>query len=71
MSDEENIILYSTQSCPRCSGLKRVLQDKSIPYTLCEDEDLMISKGISSIPALEVNGVILSSSDSVRWANAR
>ena len=71
MVKEEKIILYSTKSCPRCSGLKRTLNDKGIDYEVCEDVDKMASLGISSIPVLEINGELLSSAESIRWANAR
>lgn len=67
----DKIILYSTKSCPRCSGIKRLLDEKNIKYDVCEDIDKMTSLGICSIPVLEVNGKILSSSESIRWANAR
>lgn len=71
MVKAEKIILYSTKSCPRCSGLKRTLKDKGIDYEVCEDVDKMASLGISSIPVLEINGELLSSAESIRWANAR
>ena len=71
MLNKNKIILYSTKSCPRCSGLKRTLNDKGIDYEVCEDVDKMASLGISSIPVLEINGELLSSAESIRWANAR
>lgn len=71
MVNEDKIILYSTKSCPRCNGLKRTLKDKGIDYEVCEDIDKMASLGISSIPVLEINGELLSSAESIRWANAR
>ena len=71
MVNEDKIILYSTKSCPRCNGLKRTLKDKGIDYEVCEDIDKMASLGISSIPVLEINGELLSSVESIRWANAR
>lgn len=67
----DNIILYSTISCPRCNGIKRVLDSKGIKYDVCDDVDKMESLGICSVPVLEIDGEILSSSESVRWANAR
>ena len=66
-----NITLYSTKTCPMCKGLKQVLDRKNIEYKVCEDTDLMISNGISKIPVLEIDGEILSSADSIKWANAR
>lgn len=54
-----------------CKGLKMKLKQKGIEYENCEDTDLILSKGIRHIPALEVDGQILDSAASMRWVNAR
>lgn len=65
------ITLYSSKTCPMCKGLKMKLNQKGIEYENCEDTDLILSKGIKHIPALEVDGQILDSTASMRWVNAR
>ena len=39
------IILYST-NCPKCNVLEKKLQSKNIDFEICNDVDLMLSKGI-------------------------
>lgn len=62
-----NIVLYSTKTCPQCNSLKRQLDAKNIEYEVCYDEDTMISKGIRGVPSLEIDGKILTNVESVRW----
>ena len=61
------IILYST-GCPKCKALERQLEKSKIEYELVTDRDVMINKGFTSAPKLEVNGEILEYMDAVRWA---
>lgn len=66
-----DIILYSTKACPRCKYLKQLLDNKNIKYKVCEDTDLMISKGITNIPVLEVDGQLLNNKDAMVWISGR
>ena len=61
------IILYST-GCPKCKALERQLEKSKIEYELVTDRDVMINKGFTSAPKLEVNGEILEYMNAVRWA---
>ena len=61
------ITLYST-GCPKCKALERQLDKSKIEYELVTDRDVMINKGFTSAPKLEVNGEILEYTDAVRWA---
>ncbi len=63
-----NIILYST-GCPKCNVLKKKLDLKNIKYEVVSDADLMIEKGFSSAPMLEVNGDVMDFSDALKWIN--
>lgn len=63
------VVFYST-SCAKCNILGQKLEDKNIEYELCSDVDLMISKGILSAPALEVDGEIMTFKKAVDWVNA-
>lgn len=63
------IKLYST-NCPKCKVLESKLQKKNIEYSTCTDMDEMLSHGIKSAPALELEDkTILNFSDAVRWVN--
>lgn len=54
------MILYSTDNCPRCSLLKKLLNEKNIPYEIHSDEKEMESKGILTVPQIEINGMLMS-----------
>ena len=62
------VILYST-GCPRCNILKQKLNEKEIDFEVIEDEDLMIQKGFTNVPILEVDNKEMDFGDAVRWIN--
>jgi glutaredoxin len=62
-----NVVLYST-NCPKCKVLEKKLDSIGIDYKIVTDEDLMISKGFSSAPMLEVDDNIMDFGNAVRWA---
>ena len=61
-----NVIFYSSH-CPRCYVLETKLKQKNISYTECNDVDVMVSKGLTNAPALEVDGVVMEFSEAVKW----
>lgn len=62
-----NVVLYST-NCPKCKVLEKKLDSIGIDYKIVTDENLMISKGFSSAPMLEVDDNIMDFGNAVRWA---
>lgn len=62
-----DVILYST-NCPKCKVLEKKLDSNGIDYKIITDEDLMISKGFTSAPMLEVDGLLMDFGNAVRWA---
>lgn len=60
------MILYST-NCPKCKVLKEKLDNLHMEYTVCDDMDLMISKGFLSIPMLEDDDKIMTFNEAIRW----
>lgn len=60
------IILYSND-CPRCKVLKQKLDTKGINYTINSNVDEMLSKGFTSVPMLEVNGIIYDFKAANNW----
>ena len=60
------VILYST-GCPKCRILEKKLDEKKIEYEVVTNRDVMIDKGFSSAPKLEIDGEILDFSDGMRW----
>lgn len=64
------IILYST-NCPKCNVLEKKLQNKNIDFEICNDVDLMLSKGIQQAPYLEVDNELMDFSKAVKWVNEK
>lgn len=64
------VILYST-GCPKCKVLVAKLNAKNIKYNTVSDVSIIISKGISTVPVLEVNGTIMDFKTAVKWINER
>ena len=64
----DKIILYSN-NCPRCEILKKKLDDNKINYEVVDNVDIMIDKGLSTVPVLEVNNKMLDFKDAVEWVN--
>ena len=59
-------ILYTTH-CPKCTVLAKKLQKANIEYDICEDTDIMQSKGFTTLPILEVNGENLDFASAIKW----
>ena len=64
------MILYST-NCPKCMVLERKLNEKGVAYTIENDVQTMLDKGIESAPALEVDGKIYGFSAAISWLSAQ
>lgn len=64
------IILYST-NCPKCNVLEKKLQSKNINFEICNDVDLMLSKGIQQAPYLEVDDELMDFTKAVKWVNEK
>ena len=61
-----NVTLFSTH-CPRCNVLSTKLKQKSIDYEEINDVDLMVQKGFTAVPMLEVDGVVYDFKQAVEW----
>ena len=62
------VIFYST-NCPKCKVLMAKMKQKGIEYKEINDVDFMLSKGIKSAPALEIDGKVMDFTESVKWVN--
>lgn len=62
------VTLYTT-GCSRCTVLEKKLDTKQIHYKKEEDTNLMLEKGIKSVPVLEVQGQRLNFLEAVQWVN--
>lgn len=61
-------ILYTTH-CPKCDILMAKLNEKQIPYTICEDIVTMKALGITTVPVLKTNGAYMEFKAAVTWVN--
>lgn len=62
------VTLYTT-GCSRCTVLEKKLDSKQIYYRKEGDTNLMLEKGIKSVPVLEVQGQRLNFLEAVQWVN--
>lgn len=60
------VTFYSTR-CPKCNILEKKLKAANIDYTENNDVDVMLSKGLLTAPALEVDGEIYTFAQAVEW----
>lgn len=61
-----NVVLHSTH-CPKCKVLETKLQEKNIAYTENNNVELMTQKGFTTVPILEVDGVIYDFKAAIKW----
>lgn len=64
------VTLYST-GCPKCKVLGAKLDWKNINYNVVSDINVIISKGINTVPVLEVDNNLMEFKTAVDWVNAR
>ena len=60
------VTFYSTH-CPKCNILEKKLKAANVDYTENNDVDVMLSKGLLTAPALEVDGEIYTFTQAVVW----
>lgn len=64
------VTLY-TIGCTKCTVLEKKLDSAKIEYEICDDRELMESKGFEFMPVLDVNGQIMNFTEAVKWVNER
>ena len=63
------IKLYSTH-CPQCNALETKLNKAGIEYEVCDDRDIMASKGFKAAPMLEIDDQVFNFSQAIKWVNS-
>lgn len=66
----KTIILYTT-GCPRCTVLKKKLEEKGIEYEQNINTEDMLAVGIDEVPVLKVNDKLLNFAEAVKWVSAQ
>lgn len=60
------VTLYST-GCPKCTVLKRKLENSSIDFRVLYDMDRLLELGFMEAPVLQVDGQYLNFSKAIKW----
>lgn len=60
------IKLYST-GCPKCTILKKKMDEKGIDYEIISDVDLMQKNGFMTLPILEVDEKVMDFGKAIKW----
>ena len=63
------ITVYTQDNCPKCKILKKKLDGKNIEYVECNDIDIMLTKGVESVPVIELDGNMFDYANAVKWVN--
>lgn len=64
------IILYSTPTCPKCKVLEAKLQKKGYEVIREMDEEVLIGKGLKSVPFIQVDdGDLMDFGAANEWIN--
>jgi hypothetical protein len=63
------LIKFYTQNRPKCQVLKNSLDKRDMNYETITDEKLMLDKGFTHVPMLEVNGTIMEYGEAFKWIN--
>ena len=61
----DKIILYTSDTCQRCAIVKQMLDIHSVHYTEITDREYAVSLGLEEVPAIEIDGKIISEYTSV------
>ena len=64
----KKITVYST-GCPKCKVLIQKLNENNIPYIICDDIDVMMAKGFTTVPVVEKDGELMSFKEAINWIN--
>lgn len=64
-------VVFYTTGCPRCRVLKSKLDKAGVDYDTNSDVEKMVASGLSSAPALSIDGKLLGFADACRWADSQ
>ncbi len=52
------MVLFVSEGCGRCEGLKKRLIKNGFKFTISEDINFLIEKGYQNAPVLQINGTL-------------
>ena len=63
------VIIYTTDTCPRCKILKKKLESKEIPFAEIQDINELLKLNIDEVPIMKVDEKLYTFGDAVDWVN--
>lgn len=64
-------IVFYTTHCPQCKVLESKLKQKGISYTKEEDTQKIFNLGLRTMPALKVEGQLMTFIEAIKWVNSQ
>lgn len=64
------VTLYATH-CPCCELLERSLREADIAFEQVTDTQIMLEKGFTSVPMLDVDGQMMNYPAALKWLRER
>lgn len=53
------MVLYSQPNCGQCTMIHALLNSKHITYTECQDQAVMVAKGVEHTPTIDTGTELL------------
>lgn len=64
------IIIYTTNTCPKCQILKKKLKEKNISFLEETDVNKMLELDILAVPQMKVdNSKLMNFEQAIQWVN--
>ena len=63
------MITLDSTGCPRCTVLKKKLEEKGVTYATVTDIDEMMDLGIQSVPVLVADDKVMQFTEAIQWVN--
>ena len=63
------VILFKSETCPRCRVLSQKLDAAGIDYKTTLDVKEIIAQGFMSVPVLKVDNEYMDFGQAVKWVN--
>lgn len=65
-----SVVLY-TNHCPCCEVLERILKAMGIRYKVVDDLRLMLEMGLTTVPMLETDDMMMNYPAALKWLEER
>lgn len=63
------VTIYTTETCPKCSILKKKMVSAGIDFKECNDAEVLMGMGLTTVPWLEADGEMMDFGEANNWIN--